>query len=177
MLETLITSKTRIKLLLKFFLNTSSCSYLRALECEFGDSSNAIRLELNRLENASLLSSELISNRKYFRANVRHPLFADIHNIVLKYVGLDQVIKKVSEKLGDLDKVYLLGDFARGIDGKIIDLLFSGTGIDEYYLIRLINKAEKIIHRKIRYLVFSPEECDDYIKDLRATELLLLWEV
>jgi len=33
MLQALITSKTRIKLMLKFFLNTSSTGYLRGLVC------------------------------------------------------------------------------------------------------------------------------------------------
>ena len=49
MLDTLISSQTRLKLLLKFFLNSSTSSYLRDLESEFGESTNAIRLELNRL--------------------------------------------------------------------------------------------------------------------------------
>ena len=57
MIETLISSKTRIKLLLKFFLNSSNSSYLRGLESEFGESSNSIRLELNKLEKAGLLKS------------------------------------------------------------------------------------------------------------------------
>ena len=51
MLDSLITSKTRIKLLLKFFLNTSTHAYLRGLADEFGESTNALRLELNHLEN------------------------------------------------------------------------------------------------------------------------------
>ncbi len=50
MLGTLITSKTRVKLLLKFFLNSNAKAHLRGLETEFGESSNAIRLELNRFE-------------------------------------------------------------------------------------------------------------------------------
>jgi hypothetical protein len=49
MLQALITSRTRIKLLLKFFLNSSNTSYLRDLAAEFGESTNAIRLELNHL--------------------------------------------------------------------------------------------------------------------------------
>ena len=57
MLETLISSKTRIKLLLKFFLNSKATSYLRGLESEFGESSNGIRIELNRFEKAGMLSS------------------------------------------------------------------------------------------------------------------------
>ncbi|MBT6836211.1 MAG: ArsR family transcriptional regulator, partial [Bacteroidetes bacterium] len=112
MLDTLITSKTRIKLMLKFFLNSSSSSYLRGLESEFGESSNAIRLELNRFEQAGLLASFLKSNRKYFKANTKHPLFRDIHSLLRKYVGIDEIIDSVIEKMGDVKEVYLTGDFA-----------------------------------------------------------------
>ena len=69
MLETLISSKTRIKLLLKFFLNGNTRSHLRALETEFRESSNAIRLELNRFEDAGMLVSNSEGNKKLFQAN------------------------------------------------------------------------------------------------------------
>ena len=75
MLETLISSRTRIKLLLKFFLNAQSKGYLRSLEHEFGESTNAIRLELNKFEEAGMLSSESEGNKKVYRANPKHPLF------------------------------------------------------------------------------------------------------
>ena len=84
MLDTLITSKTRIKLLLKFFLNSNASSYLRNLEGEFGESTNGIRLELNKFEKAGLLSSRISGNKKLYSANTAHPLFNDIHNILLK---------------------------------------------------------------------------------------------
>ena len=70
MLDTLISSKTRVKLLLKFFLNSNTRSYLRSLETEFGESTNAIRIEINRFEQAGMLSSELVGNKKMFRANL-----------------------------------------------------------------------------------------------------------
>ena len=92
MLDTLITSKTRIKLLLKFFLNSNSRSYLRNLETEFGESTNAIRLELNKFEKAGLLKTELDGNKKYFRANTNHPLYNDINSILLKQIGFDKII-------------------------------------------------------------------------------------
>ena len=60
MLDSIITSKTRIKLLLKFFLNSETKSYLRNLEQEFGESTNGIRVELNRLEGAGLLKTEVV---------------------------------------------------------------------------------------------------------------------
>ena len=50
MIETLISSKTRVKLLLKFFLNSRNTAYLRNLEEEFEESTNGIRVELNKFE-------------------------------------------------------------------------------------------------------------------------------
>ena len=84
MIDSLITNKTRIKLLLRFFLNAASKSYLRGLETEFNESTNAIRLELNRFEKAGLLISQMDKNKKIFRANKDHPLFRDIQSIIRK---------------------------------------------------------------------------------------------
>jgi DeoR/GlpR family transcriptional regulator of sugar metabolism len=75
MLEALITSKTRIKLLLKFFLNPSTSAHLRGLATEFNESSNAIRLELNRLEDAGMLTTVSEGNKKLFQVNKKHALF------------------------------------------------------------------------------------------------------
>ena len=109
MLEALITSKTRIKLLLKFFLNSNSTGYLRSLEPEFGESTNAIRQELSRFEKAGLLLSDTVSNKKIYHANINHPLFPEINSILMKYVGLDTIIDKVVKRLGGLQSVYLVG--------------------------------------------------------------------
>jgi len=174
MIETLISSKTRIKLLLKFFLNSKTTAYLRSLESEFGESSNAIRIELNRLEEAGMLSSFSEGNKKMFRANTLHPLFKEVHNIMLKTLGLDQVIETVIERLGQVEKVYLVGDFARGLDSPIIDLLFLGDP-DKNFLLKLAEKAEKLIKRKIRYLIYQKEEFERLRVGGFHKEALLLW--
>ena len=176
MLEALITSKTRLKLLLKFFLNSNSKSYLRQLESEFGESTNAIRLELNRFEEANLLSASTAGNKKFYQANANHPLFKDINNILLKNVGFDQIIEKVINNLGELKCAYIVGDFARGIDNHVIDLVFVCNTIDREYLARLVEKVETLIKRKIRYLVFSEEEYNRYATNQTAQEVLLLWK-
>ena len=176
MLDTLITSKTRIKLLLKFFLNSNSSSYLRNLEEEFDESTNSIRKELNRFEDAGLLISHYDGNKKMYQANTQHPLFPDIHNILLIQIGFDHIIEKVIKKLGGITLVYVIGDFARGIDNKIIDLLLVGENINKPYLQELTDKAERIIKRKIRYLIFNNIEFKGYNKDYKGVKPLLLWE-
>ena len=174
MIETLISSKTRIKLLLKFFLNEKNTSYLRGLEQEFGDSSNSIRLELNRLESAGMLSSQLKGNRKYFRANTSHPLYNDVHRLIMKHIGLDRIVEEVIERLGDVEKVYLSGSFSKGLDSEIIDLIIIGD-IDKSYLLRLVDRVEKLVKRKLRYLIFGQKEFNQ--SNLKEKEhLLLLWK-
>ena len=175
MLETLISSKTRIKLLLKFFLNSKATAYLRGLEAEFGDSTNAIRVELNRFEKAGMLTSFLNGNKKYFKANTEHPLYSDTHNLVMKYIGLDRIIDSVIENLGQIHKVYVTGDFARGIDSSIIDLVFVGD-INKNYLVKLIEKVEQHLHRRIRYIVCSEDEMKTMDWDTILEDALLLWE-
>lgn len=176
MLEALITSKTRLKLLLKFFLNSSNTGYLRGLEPEFGESSNAIRVELNRFEKADLLLSKTEGNKKYYQANTSHPLFPEIHKLLIKHIGLDKVIEKVITKLGHLSEVYLVGELAKGKNSKVIDLWFVGADLDKNYLMTLVEKTEKIIKRKIRYLILDKTELQDFLKNKSKDELLLVWK-
>jgi len=172
-LNSLVTSKTRVKILLKFFLNSNNKSYLRNLEQEFGESSNAIRIELNRLESADLLRSEISGNRKYFMANTSHPLFKDINNIIKKFVGIDKLIERVINEIGNLETAYITGDFARGIDSQIIDLVLVGQNIENSYIETLVAKAENLISRKIRYLILTKNQMTDYFKNKPA---LIIWE-
>lgn len=174
MIETLISSRTRIKLLLKFFLNSKTKAYLRSLESEFGESSNAIRVELNRLEKAGMLESHMKGNKKMFQANTKHPLFKEVHNIVLKHIGLDRVIENVIERLGQVSKVFVVGDFAKGLDSQVIDLVFIGH-IDKKYLIQLIDKVEELIKRRIRYLIYEDDEFEQMEEDDFPPTPLLLW--
>ena len=174
MLDTLVTSKTRLKLILKFFLNPCSSAYLRGLAEEFGESSNAVRLELNRFEEAGLLESEAIGNKKLYRANVIHPLYNDIHSIISKTIGIDQIIDEVVAKLGDVEEAYVTGDFASGKNGKTIDILLIGTDIHKDFLFKLIDKAETVIKRKIRYLTLTQTEASAHLGDGKGA--MLIWK-
>jgi hypothetical protein len=175
MINALITSGTRIKLLRKFFLNGSTKAHLRGLESEFGESSNSIRIELNRFEEAGLLHSLRDGNKKIYQANRNHPLFDDIHSIIMKEAGIDRVIDKVIHRMGDLLCVYLTGDFARGKDSPVIELIMVGENIDMEYLARKVMQAEEMVGRKVSYIVLPPEEADCHLLKLNKSNLLPLW--
>jgi hypothetical protein len=92
----------------------------------------------------------------------------------MKYIGFDKIIDTVIERLGEIREVYIIGQFSNGIDSPVIDLLFTGD-IDENYLIRLIRKAEGLINRKIRYIIYRTDEIPGIEWNKFETKPLLLW--
>lgn len=176
MLESLITSKTRIKLLLKFFLNSNTTAHLRGLESEFGESTNAIRLELNRFEEAGLLVARNEGNRKVFCANTGHPLFNDINQLVRKHLGIDQLVDQVIVRLGEVEKVYLTGAFAHGQESPEIEILLVGGQVDTNYLDRLIEKAGTLIRHNVIYRLIGNRQFEELSARMGNQDLLLLWQ-
>ena len=174
MLDSLVTSKTRIKLLLKFFINPGTKAYLRELAKEFSESTNSVRLELNRLTKANLLISQNRGRTILYNANTDHTLFRDIQSIALKYVGIDRIAVNMVSSLGEVQSAYIIGDYAKGIDSGIIDLLLIGE-IDHGVLQQLIKKTEKLIKRKIRTMILTKEEFKKLNKTLDVEHAFPIW--
>ncbi|MDD4953269.1 MAG: winged helix-turn-helix domain-containing protein [Desulfovibrionaceae bacterium] len=157
MLTQLFTSKTRIKLLLKLFLNPKVSCYLRELAKEFSLSPNAIKEELDSLSQAGYLVKEQNGRSFYFRANTGHPFFPEISSIVRKTLGIDRIIEQVIENLGRVEAVYILDDYAQGKDSGLIDLLLVGE-VNREKLETLRLTTEKKIKRKIRVMDIPTDE-------------------
>jgi predicted DNA-binding protein YlxM (UPF0122 family) len=171
----LISSKTRIKLLIRFFFNPNTSSYLRELAKEFNVSTNSVREELNQLTRIKLLTSKKSGRQVHYKANQEHPLFPELKSMVSKVLGIDQVIDSIVTRLGDLERAYLLDDYAEGKDTGIIDLLLVGD-IDQYHLNDLSRKTERYIKRKIRSLVLSRDEYNQLKPKLKDRPRMLIWE-
>jgi hypothetical protein len=152
-----------LRVLLKFFLVPEVRGHLRGLAEEFGESTNAIRLELNRFEQGGLLVSGMEQNRKVYRANCSHPLFGDIASILRKHVGVDRLVEQVIARIGNVTQAYLTGDMAVGRDSDRIDLVLVGDDINLENLNRLAGKAEKLIHREICCTIMSHKEVKERI--------------
>jgi len=174
MLDSIITSKTRIKLLLKFFMNPGTQAYLRGLANEFGESTNAIRVELNRLTKAKLLKSSNEGRTVQYLANKDHSLFKDLQSVVKKYVGIDKLAEELAAKLGDIHSAYVIGDYARGIDSGLIDLVLVGK-VEEEKLKEVTEKTEQLIERKIRTLVLNQDEFLKLKDRLEIKNALFIW--
>ena len=153
MLESLITSKTRLRLIIKFFLNIANKGYLNSLANEFGESTNSIRKELNNLSSAGYLEKHNENNKVVYKANASHPLFKVIQKIVHKHVGLEQILESIYNKIGDVKKIMVLGDYAKGIDSGLIEILIVGDNINKMYLDEISSKIESKIKRKVSFFV------------------------
>ena len=151
MLEPLITSKTRLRLLIKFFLNIANNGYLNSLANEFGESTNSVRKELNNLSSAGYLKKHNQNNKVIYKANASHPLFKIIQKIVHKHLGIEEILETVYERIGDVKKIMILGDYAKGIDSGLIEILIVGDDINKKYLDEISPKIELKIKRKVSF--------------------------
>jgi len=149
MLESIITSKTRLRLLIKFFINAANEGYLRGLATEMQESTNSIRKELNNLSEAGYLVKNDEGVRITYKANKQHPLFGLMQKIVRKYVGLDAIVEQIVSRIGEVKRVFLVGDYAKGIDSGKIEVVLEGKEIDVVYLSKLTKKAEEEINKKV----------------------------
>ncbi|HAH37420.1 MAG TPA: PaaX family transcriptional regulator [Algoriphagus sp.] len=156
MLESLVTSKTRIKLLLKFFSHQNS-GYLRSLAKDFDESTNSVRVELNRLTEAGLLVSEEEGKTKVYKANNQHPFFAEIKNMVSKFLGLDDLMERIVKRMGEVEKAYIIGDYAHGIDSGTVNMILIGKNLDQNYLNFIKNKTYEKVQRKVEVSILDED--------------------
>jgi len=174
MLDSLFTSKMRVQILMRLFLNPESRAYLRELAHEFGASPGHLRTELRQLSEAGLLTSDKEGRQVQYKADRSHPLFPELQSMVRKALGMDRILDSVVERLGKLELAFLLDDYALGKDTGIIDLGLVGE-IDESNLTDLVHKTERYINRRIRTLVMSRTEYQRLRPTLATRPQFFLW--
>ena len=108
MLQSIITSKTRLNLLIKFFVNIANKGYLNSLATEFGESTNSVRKELNNLTDAGILVKKSSNNKIIYSANKNHPLFDILQSTIRKHLGIEGIVSSIVEKIGDINKIILI---------------------------------------------------------------------
>ncbi len=153
MLNSLITSKTRLRMLIKFFINAANNGYLNGLANEFNESTNSIRKELNNLSNAGYLLKSKENNRIIYNANTSHPMFAVLQKIIRQHLGLEQIVETVIERIGDIDQIALTGKYAKGIDSGNIEIIINGSKVNKEYLENIKPKIKNKIGREVSFLL------------------------
>ena len=149
MLNSLISSKTRLKLLIRFFLNLAKSSHLRRLASDFNESTNSIRLELNNLSGAGYLIKKKVGNKVKYLANSKHPLFNIIIKLVRKHTGIENIITNILASIDNIKVIYLVGDYAKGIDSGTITIYIKAKIKNKKYINDVLKKTQNKINRKI----------------------------
>ena len=162
MLNKLITSKTRLRLLIKFFINQANRGYLNGLAAEFNESTNSIRKELNHLSDAGYLEKYKDNNKIAYKANIKHPMFEILQKVGLKHWGLEEIIDHVLAQIGEVNEIHVLGDYAKGIDTGLIEVLLIGNELNTKYLTNLEDKIEKMIERKVQFIISNRKSSEQH---------------
>lgn len=171
LLGPLITSKTRLKLLLRFFINQDVSGYLQGLSKELDENSNSVRVELNRLEQAGMLTSEAEGRKKLYRVNKSHPLTSDLTSMLRKVTGIDGLVERVVERIGQqLEQVWICGKLARGLNSDTLEVVLIGANLDQDYIANLMTKAAQAIEKEINYSI-APS-----MSEQSKPNCLLVWQ-
>lgn len=173
--DALITSKMRVHILMRLFLNPDNRAYLRELASEYEASPGHVNKELNSLRDAGLLRRERAGRQINYRANTSHPLFPELQSMVRKSLGMDRILDSIIERLGKLKKAYLAGDYAQGRDTGVIELVLVGE-INRRNLDDLVAKTERYISREIHTTVLSPKAFDKLVETGDLPPGFLLWQ-
>ena len=155
MLEELITSKTRLRLLLRFFISQANKGYLNGLAVEMGESTNSIRKELNHLYDAGYINKIKNDNKVEYQVNINHPLYETLKKVVYKHLGLEDIVEKVIERMGNVKQIILIEDYAKGVDSGNIEILLIGENLNLEYISQLEEKIEELIKRKVCFYLAS----------------------
>ena len=155
MLNQLITSKTRLRLLIKFFTSQANRGYLNGLANEMGESTNSIRKELNHLFDAGYIDKIKKNNKVEYKVNSEHPLYETLKKVVYKHLGLEDIVSTVIDRMGNVNQIILIGDYATGIDSGNIEIILVGENLNSKYINQLEDKIENLISRKVSFYLAS----------------------
>jgi hypothetical protein len=146
MLNDLIISRVRVKLLQIFLSKPGEIIHVRELVRLAKEEINAVRRELSHMEKAGMVSKEHRANRLYYTFRKDYPLYFDLLELVTKTSGLGLSILKNKNKLGRIKYAMLSGRFARNIQGtsEKVDLLIVGTVVIPVLVTMLENQALSI---------------------------------
>lgn len=159
MLEKLITSRTRSKILELFLSNPDMEIHLREVGRRIEENYNSTRRELNNLEDMTILISRKNGNQRYFRINKDNPIYPDLKSIYLKTSGIGNAIRNSLDKIGEIRYCFIYGSYASNTEMPHSDLdLFVVGEIDENELIPIINGLEKRLKREINYILYTLDE-------------------
>jgi len=167
MLETLLGSKLRAKVLGWLFSHPDERYFVRQLTSLVKEDSTNVSRELARLEKTGILVTTTEGKQKYYQANRQSPLFNELHGLMLKTVGAVDIIKKALEpRMADIKLAFIFGSVARSTDDRRsdIDLMMVGK-ISFGDAVSLLTPAEQKLGREVNLVVYPIAEFKKKVKE------------
>lgn len=158
--NSLFGSSLRVKILGWFFLHTEERYYVRQLARLIKDDLANLCRELNKLEQLGLLISNKQGNIKYYSINKTNPIFSELKGIMIKSVGLGNLIKDaLTNSKSKIKYAFIYGSFAKDKQNisSDIDLLIIGS-ITYAEVTKILKPVEHKIAREINPVVMDNEE-------------------
>lgn len=157
MLEQLLSSRTRVKLLKLFFLNPDQSFFVREMVRKTGEHLNSIRRELGNLIGLELIIGESTGTKRFFRVNTSHGLYHEIKALLFKAQILQQKqTLRDLQRIGRIKYLVLTGYFM-GLEHTMTDVLIVGS-VNRVRLKRLLRKFQHDFDREISYTIMTPAE-------------------
>jgi DNA-binding transcriptional ArsR family regulator len=153
-------SRVRVKLIQTFLSDPNQIYYVRELTRITDEEINAVRRELNRLEQAGLLKNESRGNRLYYFPNKNYDFYNELLCLVAKTTNIGRDLRKSRNKLGKIKYAVLSGRFVRNLphqDSNEVDMLIIGNVILPE-LSQLVKKEEARRKTEINYTVMTLDE-------------------
>ena len=160
LLEDLIISRVRVKILTLFLSHPGTIFHVRDIVRRVGEEINAVRRELAHLESGGMVSKEPRANRLFYTFRKDYPLYFDLMALIGKTTGLSADILKNKARLGKIKFAMLSGRFLRGLpklDANSVDLLIVGSVVLPE-LAQLVKAEEVRRERELNYTVMTEEE-------------------
>ena len=158
MLAEIFTSNTRAEVMRILFDGNQEEHYLREIEKLSSIKINSVQKEIKHLSSLDLIKRRKSGNRIYYRANVEHPLYADLVSIVEKTVGITYLLK---ERLNNsqINCAFIFGSMVKGNEQarSDIDLMVIGS-IRMRALTTLLSGLQQKIGREINPHIYSKKE-------------------
>ncbi|MCX7956153.1 MAG: hypothetical protein N2593_03585 [Patescibacteria group bacterium] len=159
MLQHIITSKTRRKILELFFHHPKEIYYLRKVVREIGEEVNAVKRELDILSEEKLLLKEKRLNKVYFTLNKNYIFYEEFLKIFAKTNFLSKLIYENLSKIGKIKFIALSTKFPKNVEIKEDEIYLLFVGIIVIAEVEsIIAEAEKNFAKPINYTVMTDDE-------------------
>lgn len=158
-LEHIITSDVRIRLLIELYTETSRELYVRELTRRVGTEINAIRRELKRLEDAGIIRKEQRGNRMYYLIREDYSLYKELLSITSKERGIGRLVLENIKTIGNLKLAMLSLEYAKGRESKDseLDLILIGD-INISETNDIIKREIIMSGRDVNYTIITEDE-------------------